>query len=213
MNGQDLIDFFSNLIDQSGSNPMDSDFSLQLLNIAKTKLEEEKDWQYLKKKVSLSGTAGASTTLPTDFNRPIKISSNQTPVPLVPWDNYELWTDGFYVDINSNTIVAIGNYNTTPIMTYKSFSPDITLATSPSFPSRFHALLAYEMTDIYLSGIDGDQLNIELSTYHRNQYQLLKSAMFSWDDGLQLMYQNAQQQYDPLTTDALKDVPLRPTTS
>jgi len=191
MTGSEIVAMFAQIIDQEGNNPLDSVFTYQLLNLARTKLEDETDWEYLKKKWTITGT-----TLPTDFSEPIKLICDKDYVPLHPFEDYEFYDDGYYIDYASGTINAIDTYPAPVILTYKKTGADITDATSPVFPSRFHAILAYEMAFVYQAGIDGDDLNFRMSAEHKMQYGMLKKLMLSWDADIKAKNMNGITDYD-----------------
>lgn len=192
MTGSEILTLFAQIIGEEGDNPLDSTFAYQLMNTSKDKLEELTDFEYLKKKVSLTTSA-----LPADFREFIKLVSNQVPVPLRPFEDYEMYDDGYYIDYANSTINAIGSYTVTPIMTYKRQTDDITSATSPVFPARFHPLLAYEMAFIYQGGIDGDDLNFRMSQIHLTQREELKKLLLNWDAQIKQKNMNDITDYDP----------------
>lgn len=191
MTGSEILTMFGQIIDQQGNNPLDETFALQLLNLANHKLEDETDWEYLKKKWTISGTA-----LPTDFSKPIKIICDKEYVPLHPFEDYEFYDDGYYIDYANRTINAIDTYPVAPILTYKAVGSEVTTSGSPVFPTRFHPLLAYEMASIYQAGIDGDDLNFRMSAEHKLQHGLLKKLMLSWDADLKVRNMNGITDYD-----------------
>jgi len=191
MTGEEITTLFAQIIGEDGDSPLDDTFAYQLMNIAKDKLEELTDWEYLKKKISL-----ATSALPDDFREVIKIISNQSPVPLRPFEDYEVYDDGYYIDYANSTINAIGSYSVTPIMTYKYQTDDITSITSPVFPIRFHSLLAYEMAYIYQAGVDGDDLNFRMSGIHLQQREELKKLMLGWDAEIKAKNMNGITDYD-----------------
>jgi len=191
MNGSEIVTLFAQIIGQEGNNPLDDTFVYQLLNTAKSKLEDLTDWEYLKKKWTISGT-----TLPTDFSEPIKLICDKDYVPLRPFEDYEFYDDGYYIDYANGTINAIDTYPAPVILTYKKTADDITSATSPVFPVRFHPLLAYEMAYIYQAGIDGDDLNFRMSAIHLKEREELKKLMLSWDADLKAKNMNGITDYD-----------------
>jgi len=191
MNGSDIITMFAQIIDQEGNNPLDETFVYQLLNLAKNKLEDLTDWEYLKKKWTISGT-----TLPNDFSEPIKIICSKDSVPLRPFEDYEFYDDGYYIDYANGTINAIDNYPAPVVLTYKRISDEITDSTSPVFPDRFHPILAYEMAFVYQAGIDGDDLNFRMSSEHKIQHAELKKLMLSWDADIKAKNMNGITDYD-----------------
>jgi hypothetical protein len=191
MIGSEIITMFAQIIDQEGNNPLDETFVYQLLNTAKSKLEDLTDWEYLKKKWTIS-----TTTLPTDFNEPIKLICDKDYVPLHPFEDYEFYDDGYYIDYANGTINAIDTYPAPVILTYKRLTDDITDTTSPAFPTRFHPILAYEMAFIYQAGIDGDDLNLRMSAEHKIQHAEIKKLMLSWDADLKAKNMNGITDYD-----------------
>lgn len=191
MNGSEILKLFAQIISENGVSPIDDTFAYQLMNTAREKLEDLTDWEYLKKKWTISGT-----TLPTDFKIPIKIVSYKTNIPLVPFEDYEVYEQGYYIDYANSTINALDTYSPTPILTYIYSPDDIEAETSPVFPTRFHPLLAYEMAYIYQAGVDGDDLNFKMSAVHLQQREELKRIMINWDAKLKGKNMNDIINYD-----------------
>lgn len=197
MTGTEILEQFGQIIGREGNSPLDPTFAFQLMNTAKNSIEDITDFEYLKKKVTLSSSA-----LPADFNRPLKIISYKTSIPLYPYEDYEIYSDGYYINYSDSTINLIGNtYSPTPVLTYIKTTDDIAAETSPLFPSRFHSLIAYEMAFIYQSGIDGDDLNFRMSSIHLQQRDRLTKLLVAWDSKLKLKNMGDITGYDPRYTD------------
>ena len=197
MTGQEILDLFAQIIGEEGDSPIDSAFAYQLMNIAKNQIEDWTEFEYLKKKWTISGT-----TLPTDFKTPLKITSYKTIIPFRSFEDYELYSDGYYINYANSTINLVSNtYSPTPILTYIYNTDDLTSSASPAFPTRFHPLLAYQMAFIYQAGIDGDDLNFKMSAIHIQQYELLKKLMLGWDAKLKEKNMGDITEYDPRYSD------------
>lgn len=152
-----------------------------LLNIAKTKLEEQRLWQYLKKLDS-----NGSSTLPTDFSEDYKVMIGTSvecfPVPFEEQKAYSNSSNYYYIDWANLTITFLGTRSPGTInLFYKRFTPELTETTSPVFPERFHPLLAYYVASIHQGGTDSDEIFARMSPVNRQAAIELEQAMKSWN--------------------------------
>lgn len=199
MTGSELKTFAENILD---GQTIGEDFFYQLLNIAKTKLEEGRAWNYLKKlDSSNTSRVGYDTTgynLPSDFSRDYKVmlgdSVEITPVPFEEQHAYKYAPNGYYLDIVGDKFYLTGNVGSVDTIHfyYLRYTPDITANSSPVFPARFHFLLAFEVAGYYMNGIDSDDQFARMSPENKAAYSALKQAMVSWDSNLSARARNNQ---------------------
>lgn len=177
---------------------IDTDFYYQLLNIAKTKLEEQRLWQYLKKLNSSNIASSAVVTLPTDLAEEYKIlvgtNNEYSPVPFEEQHIYARSSGRYFIDWSALTLKLLGS--TIPSQTlyifYKRFTPDIAADTEPVFPERFHPLLAYYVAAYYQSGVDSDDVFARMAPENRLAALELERAMKQWDSSIAMRAQNNQ---------------------
>lgn len=181
---------------------IDDDLFYDLLNIAKTKLEEERLWQYLKK-LNSSNTAVAGNnyttgyTLPTDFALDYKVlvglNQEYTPINFEEQHLHRSSSNRYYIDIGNNQFFLTGTVQGGTIyFYYKRFTDDITSATSPVFPARFHPILAYIVAAYYQAGVDSDDVFARMSPENKLAALELKRAMVTWDGNLAVRAQDNQ---------------------
>lgn len=199
MTGSDLKTQAESILD---GETIPTDFFYQLLNIAKTKLEEQRVWQYLKK-LDSSNTASSGNnyttgfTLPTDFAQDYKLKvgldTEYFPVSFEDQHVYRNSSHRYYLDIGGNKFYLLGNgVGGTIYFFYKRFTDDLTSSTSPVFPTRFHPILAFYVAAYYQMGVDSDDVFARMSPQNRSAAQELQNAMISWDFSLSLRSQNNQ---------------------
>lgn len=192
MTGAELYQLTTDIIDGEVIN---EDFFYQLLNIAKTRLEEGRAWSYLKKLDDTNSSTTSAITLPTDFARDYKVSvgldTEYTPVPFEDQHLYRNVSNRYYIDHANSQYYLTGTPKAGTIyFYYLYFTPDITSSTSPVFPARFHPLLAFYVAGYYQMGVDSDDLFARMSPENKTQSALLEQSMIAWDNGLQLKSHN-----------------------
>lgn len=193
MTGSELKELSENILDGL---TIDTDFYYQLLNIAKTKLEEQRLWQYLKKLNSSNTASSTAVTLPSDFAEEYKImvGSNfeYTPVSFEEQQSFRNSSGHYYIDWSALTLNLLGA--TIPAQTlyifYKRFTPDIAAATSPVFPERFHPILAYYVAAYYQAGVDSDDIFSRMAPENRLAALELERSMKQWDNSITLRAQD-----------------------
>ena len=192
--GQELIDLFNSLIDDS----LDNDTALVLLNDAKTELEGERSWYCLKKKDNslfslTSDTYETQKALPADYSETLKIVLEDYSQPLdgINFEEQEDYKNDFgyfFVDIASGKLHLTGTPDKDRRMThfYKSFTAEIALDTSWAiFPERFHAILAYKMAAKFYN-IDFSDISAQAGAdkmWIRNA-AILQQSLNNWDNNL-----------------------------
>lgn len=196
MTGTELKQQAEDIMD--GNVTWSDEFFYQLLNIAKTKLEGKRLWQFLKKLNDSNTASSSAITLPTDFAEEYKIlvgtDTEYYPVPFEEQHIHRNSANRYFLDMANLTIKLLGA--TIPTRTlyiyYKRFTDDITSSTSPVFPVRFHPLLAFYVASYYQGGVDSDDIFARMSPENKLAAMELENAMVQWDVSLALRSQNNQ---------------------
>lgn len=193
MTGSEIKTFAEGLLDDNVD--WSDDHFYRLLNIAKTKLESMRLWQYLKKLNSSNAASSLAISLPSDFSEDYKVlvglDTEYYPVSFEEYPAYRNIAHRYYIDWSALTINLLGTVNSgTLYLYYKKFTDDITSSTSPSFPARFHPLLAYYVVAIHQSGTDSDDIFARMAPANRQAAYELERAMISWDASIAMRMQN-----------------------
>lgn len=191
MTGQQCIDKFHNYV----SDELDSDFELQLVNDAKNGLESELQLEITKKLYSsLSVTAGQTYTtsraLPTDFFLPLTIyvgSQAYIPIPFERQHEYRSISGYYWIDLANDVFYLSGTQTTndTIFFYYQYETPDLSVSTSPVWPSRFHSIIPLEMARIYWQ-IDQGEKGRSWDDKYEADYKRWTGLMQDWDTRLKL---------------------------
>jgi hypothetical protein len=197
MTGAELKEFTENVLDGI---TIDDDFYYQLLNIAKTKLEEKRLWQYLKKSYNPGAASSSAVDLGAlgDFAEDYKVMIGNDyeylPVPFEEKYAYARSSGRYYIDWANEELYLLGS--TIPsgqlYIFYKRFTPSISSGTSPVFPARFHHLLGFYVAAYYQAGIDSDDIFARMSPENRLAALELQRAMEQWDSSIAMRAQNNQ---------------------
>lgn len=196
MTGANLKQQAEDILDKDAN--WSDEFFYQLLNIAKTKLESKRLWQFLKKLNDSNTASSSAITLPADFAEEYKIlvgtDTEYYPVPFEEQHTHRNSANRYFLDMTALTIKLLGASipSRTLYIYYKRFTDDITLATSPVFPARFHPLLAFYVSAYYQGGVDSDDIFARMSPQNKLAAMELENAMVSWDASLALRSQNNQ---------------------
>lgn len=214
MNGAELKTFTESIMDDN----IDETFFYQVLNIVKTIREESRPWEYLKKlDSSISVTSGQTYTtsraLQDDFARPYRLylvdsNKNQDELFGVPFEDQHLHNDTygyFWIDVANDLMYLTGTQtkDTTLYHYYIKKTDEITSSTSPVFPSRFHAILGFDVAAYLMGGVDADTMYEVMSDKNKLIAEQLSMAMEDWDDQLKMKAINhsLQPRYKDLTID------------
>jgi len=189
MTGQEIKTKIEALIDKT----IDDDLALDLINTAKDRIEGERAWEFLIKSGSptpstttVGGTYTTAYTLPTDFAYEQKIyvgDSEVYPITREEAIKYKGLDRRYFIDMTNKYLYFTGTIGTSETITiiYSYFTDDLTLTTSPVWPARFQKLIAYEGAQIYLSGIDTDDLSARMYPFLKQQADLIRENMIDWD--------------------------------
>lgn len=191
MNGQQIIDKFENLIGDS----LDPDFSLQLANDEKNSIETELELEITKKlDSSQSTTAGQTSTtaksLPTKFLSPLPIfvgTERYIPIPFEQQQAYKNTVGFYWIDLANDQYHLCGTQGSaqTIYFFYQEETDDLTISTSPVWPTRFHSIIPYGMARKYFA-IDQSEKSRSWLPEHQLFYNELKNQMIDWDARLKL---------------------------
>jgi len=188
-----------------GGDTIDETFFYQVLNARKDIIEDERPWMFLRKLDSTqTATTGnnysTSLSLPTDWRNTYKLLVGEDHQYFqIPFDQQHLYRNHgryFVVDVANSTYYLLGNVGQAETIYhyYLRTTPDITGVTSPVFPSRFHAVLAFEVAGYIQMGQDADDIFARMSPENKMQAMTVLDAMRMWDTRLQMSAQNNQLQ-------------------
>jgi hypothetical protein len=199
MTGAELQTMFEELVDDS----MDETQFLIFLNAAKNEIEAEREWNFNRafdntKSVATGDTYLTAKALPTRFLMPRKLyfSDDISPLLIIPFEERERYKDIYkrwYIDwANSNFHIcgSSGAVGKTLNLYYGQSTADITLSTSPVWPSMFHPLIGFKAAEMWASGSDGDDLNFKMSRENLRLATNLKKSMILWDAKIKTMEYN-----------------------
>jgi hypothetical protein len=195
MTGSEIIAKFNNYVSDS----LDADFALQLANDAKNSIETELQLEITKKlnssaSVSAGQTYTTARSLPADFFLPLNIYVGTTPYEPVPFEHQQLYqsiSGKYWIDLGNNTYYLGGTQGSTQTIYfyYQRATDDLTISTSPVWPSRFHSLIPLEMAVMYYP-IDAPERSRMLDDKFWAMYTRLKNQMIDWDAQLKLHAMN-----------------------
>lgn len=194
MTGAELKTFAEGLYDDT----IDTDLFYNILNMCKDEVELWVNWEYLKK-IDSSKTLSPSDNwltmkdLPTDFREPlgdvycgINLSGVYRPIPFEKRNLYNSSSFKYYIDYRNRQFALIGSQGSaqTIYLPYICTSDDIEAATSWSFPTFCHKLLAI-MTVAYIeNGVDVDDIFARMSQEQKMMALALKTRMLRWNSKL-----------------------------
>ena len=188
MTGSQIIDLANTLIVETVFDVTSAN-DLIFLNVQKNKIEQEKEWEWLKTRDrSLTTTAGnnylSAIDLPSGFLMPLSkygLYVDIDPFEQVSLEEAERFKDGgfrWYMDYLNRkfyiceTIVA----SKTITLNFIKDTDDITSTGSPVWP-KFHERIAYEMAIEYLGGIDYDPVNESKAKMLSRGNEAIRNAM------------------------------------
>lgn len=175
-----------------------------LMDVAYTKRNDARFWTFLLK-LDSSITQGANNTWQTTHNLPSTDGSafeeaykvfggaggqnEYFPVPFEDVLNSISAQNRYTIDYLNNQIRFTGGAAQTIYLWYK-YRPTSLIGLSTTqkattttivWPKRFCPILAFDMAQIYLGGIDADDIARAQATYHNVAHKELYNAMIAWD--------------------------------
>jgi len=192
MTGQQILDKFENYTGDS----LDPDFTLQLANDAMHEIEEDVRPEGLKKVDTSRSTAVDQTyttaiPLPTDFFLPAKFiyvgTERYYQVPLERALEYRDSNGFYYVDTANGEYHLCGRQTSVQTITFPYFyaTADLTLNTSPVWPTQFHSLIPLRMAEMYFA-IDGGERGRSWDDKYARLYQQRLNRFRDYDAKLKL---------------------------
>ena len=179
-----------------------------IMGLALTKVEDERDWEYLKKWDTSSNSAASSDTYlsmktqPADWRKTLRIVVNNIPYLKIPLERRIEYKDAafrFYEDVANSQFALTGRASgsNTINQCYKKTTTTPSVANQASsllFPARFHPFLPFKMAEIYSDGLDdADDTTFKLSPGQAKAAKGLYDAMIAWDDELKLEAMEGEQ--------------------
>jgi len=140
---------------------------------------------------TVGNTFETAITLPTDFSNVVSIFVGDYQQLPIPFEKQRDWKDidrRYFIDYANSELHLCGKVATAEtIYIYYLYETDaLTLTTSPVWPTRFHKLIAYKMAELYLAGIDADDLTRQQYIHHKMQADNLYKQLLRWDTELKL---------------------------
>ena len=215
MTGNELLTLSDEV---NGGASIGATLSLQLLNLAKAMVEQQRPWMVLRdtdtSKTVTASTSAWQTAIDLStimrFNRfygdePIKNFDGTNRIDYfreVPFNKrlfYKDATGTFVFKHGSMTLYLNGSVNAGTLYTdYIKDSADIEANDDNAwtlFPTWAHPILAFIANGIHKGGIDFDDVNRLMAPDNRATAATIMAMLANWDNELQLA---AQEQHDPM---------------
>ncbi len=193
MTGQEIKDFAEVILDDTISD----DLFLGYLNAAKDTIEDSRDWEFLKALDTSNTVSSGTKTLPTSFRRDRKMLLGTGFVEYypVPFEEQHLYRNNsrrYFIDYSAGTFELLGPLGVTGTiyLYYLKSTPDLTLVTSPVWPSRFHRLLSFMVAAYVMGGVDADDVFARLSPENKLAGMALLNSMILWDTNIKAKTRN-----------------------
>jgi len=190
MSPNEVKTFFETLVDDD--NITDAN-ALVIMNVAKDKLFARRQWEFLKTTDDSNTASGKTYTLPTSFSEMIELWIDDVRVEGIRPSQRRLFRDAYsryYIDIpNNNLVLTYIPTGGTIYMDYIRETDALTLVdtdiatTIVGFKKSFHALLAYEMAQVYFMQDVGDRRD-SWRPEHKGEYNDLLNLMIKHDESL-----------------------------
>lgn len=195
----EIKEYFESLIYDT----WDDDATYRLMQNEEEKLELEREWVVLRK-LNTSISVDTSTTwetekdLPNDFLTARKVyvgSMNGQTLTEIAFDNIIQYKDipGYFaIDYANKKIYFTGVFSQsyTVYLYYKKSIVDegesVVADTEFPWPGKTALVLAYRMAQHHKAGVDGDEVNFQMTPEQAREYKELKNSLIQWDVNLQL---------------------------
>lgn len=198
MNGETIIERFDEIIDDSVSAAL----ALMLANIVIHAIEDEIEMPWLKaydesKSASSGDTYLTMKALPADFSHPLKVTlgTDYQPIEMIDFIEREVHRDSaykWYIDWANEEYAICGNKQTSQTikMFYFKFTDDITLATSPGWPDRFHNMIPFGMAAIQQGSMDPDTISVRQMRENSKEFNYAVGVLIAHVAKIQLATMN-----------------------
>lgn len=189
MTSKEIKEFTESILDET----IEETLFLTILNTLKDRREEMREWMFLRKLDSTKSAVTTAQSLPTDFRSDRKIVVGTTEFFPISFEEQHLTQSGkYFVDIANSTFTLMGTPSGTVRLYYTKTTPELTLATSPVWPERFHKILGFDVAGYIMNGQDADDLFTKMSPENKGQAIALDNAMIAWDANLQIQAQGGR---------------------
>ena len=178
------------------------DYFYNLLDVARVKVEAERNWKALEKEdtsqtASVGDTFLTTKTLPTDFASAIELFTarsdgsgelSYSPIAFKKRYFHRNSSRRFWIDYANGTFGLTGktSESRTIHLIYKRTSTALSDSQTWSFPSRFWPILGFMVAAMIKAGSDYDQGNINQAVQQRTDAKELWDACQEWDSELRL---------------------------
>ncbi|MCL5774697.1 MAG: hypothetical protein M1333_00630 [Patescibacteria group bacterium] len=211
LTGQQIIDKFNGLVDDE----LEATLALQLVNDAKDEVETELKLHICQandtsKTASPGDTYLTAKAMPSDFLTFAKpyIYVGTYKYYGVPLADKMKWKDTpykyFYDPADGIHLCGTQNSSQTISIPYIKSTPDVTLSTSPIWPSQFHAIIPLYMA-MYFYPIDGGDKSRSWSPEWAGLLQRKMDKMIDWDMQMKIAAMGGRAGYQD---DADSGIPL-----
>lgn len=197
MSPNDVLDFFYTLVDDEP----DTASAMILMDAAYTKRNDSRFWTFL---LALDATLrhGSGDTwqtdhaLPADFEEPYRVfgsaggGSEYDPVPYEGILNYVGAANRYSIDYGNSQLRVTGPGNGNTLYLWYKKHPTSLIGLSDAekaaagtiiWPKRFCPILAFDMAQIQMGGIDADDIARQQVPWHSQAHKELYHAMITWD--------------------------------
>ena len=196
MTGQQVLDFFNNLVEETE----DQDFLIDLFNDAKDLVEGWREWEFLKGVDITTLTRTPSQTyltaqaLPSDFIAPRSVFVGDDEIFEISLEQRILYKDSsrfYYIDYANKNIYFTGTVGSTQTVTLvydktttALTSGNLTNATLITWPTRYQKLIAYLMAEMYQGGVNPDDIGTRQAPVQGARALSIWNGMIRWDTRL-----------------------------
>lgn len=179
MIGGEIVTEFQGLIDDE----IDSVIAYQILNNAKNKVEDRRNWMMLKDRDFSQSASASPMNLPATWRRTLKMYVGRTRYYPLGFEKLHIISEyqrRFVLDV-ANRQFILSNPEAGLVHHYfLKTTPDIDEDSSPVWPERFHQILPFEMAEIYFAIDQGDRVRSWDDKWSL-QRTLITNAMIDWD--------------------------------
>lgn len=193
MTTEEIISAAGDLMD---GETIEQSLGILLANHIKDWVEARRNWRMLVKENSDNNFGPSDNyltakALPDDFSIDMEVWIDDIEYTGIPFERRRRYKDAgqkYAIDIASNNMYVHGSIATSkPIYLYYKYQTDeLAIDTSPVWPERFHKLISFLMTEIYLVGVEALEGTVQSALEHSKQGQIILDAMENWDDDLRL---------------------------
>jgi len=196
MSPDDITTFYQGLVDDEP----DRNISDVLMDVAYTKRNAARFWSFLLA-LDTSITQGSGDTwqtthnLPANFDEPYRVfggAGGQNEYQQVPYDDILNWISSpmrYAIDYVNSQMRFTGGAAQTIYMWYKKLPTSLiglteaqkAATTTVLWPKQFCPILAFDMAQIQMGGIDADDIARPQAQFMNAAHRELYNSMIAWD--------------------------------